>query len=231
MHQLPLDIPFPKLQGRDDFIVSDCNKLAVEWINRWPDWPKPGHCLNLVGPAGAGKSHLAAIWQGMCGAHLCDDPAALDTIMANDAVPLVVLDKIDRAFDWLEENLFHLFTRCDNQSGGLLILSEKPISQMHWDLADLRSRMRGTAMVSIALPDDALAYVLLEKYFIDRQMVAPKAMLTYLVSRMDRSFRAIQTIAVALDRRSISEKRPLSVALARLVLGEMPKNSDLIISD
>ena len=226
MHQLSLDMPFPKLKGRDDFIVSDCNKLAAEWINRWPDWPKPGHSLNLVGPTGAGKSHLAAIWQEMCGARLCEDPAALDTIMENDTVPLVVLDKIDGAFDWLEELLFHLFTRCDNQSGGLLILSEKPIAQMRWDLADLRSRMRGTAMVSIALPDDALVYALLEKYFFDRQMVAPKAMLTYLVSRMDRSFLAIQTIAVALDRRSLAEKRPLSVALARLVLSEMPKNSD-----
>ena len=226
MHQLSLDMPFPKLQGRDDFIVSDCNKLAAGWINRWPNWPKPGHSLNLVGPSGAGKSHLAAIWQDMCGARLCDGPAALSTIMEKDTVPLVVLDKIDGAFDWLEELLFHLFTRCDNQSGGLLILSEKPIAQMRWDLADLRSRMRGTAMVSIALPDDALVYALLEKYFFDRQMVAPKAMLTYLVSRMDRSFLAIQTIAVALDRRSLAEKRPLSVALARLVLSEMPKNSD-----
>ena len=33
---------------------------------------------------------------------------------------------------------------------------------MHWDLADLRSRMRGVAMASIDLPDDALVYALLE---------------------------------------------------------------------
>ena len=26
--QQPLDIPFPKLQGRDDFIIGACNKLA-----------------------------------------------------------------------------------------------------------------------------------------------------------------------------------------------------------
>ena len=52
MQQMPLEMPFPKLQGRDDFIISDCNRLAAAWINRWPDWPKPGHSLNLVGPAG-----------------------------------------------------------------------------------------------------------------------------------------------------------------------------------
>jgi len=220
MQQLPLDMPFAKLQGRDDFIVSDCNKLAAAWINRWPDWPKPGRSLNLVGPAGAGKSHLAAIWQELCGAQLCDQPAALAAVMADDAVPLVVIDKIDRA-DWPEETLFHLFNRCDGQSGGLLILSEQPIAQMHWDLADLRSRMRGVAMASIALPDDALVYALLDKYFTDRQMVAPQAMLTYLLSRMERSFYAIQTIAAALDRRSIADKKPLSVTLARLALQDM----------
>ena len=71
MQQMPLDIRFPKLQGREDFIIGACNRLAAAWINRWPDWPKPGHSLNLVGPAGAGKSHLAAIWQEMCGARQC----------------------------------------------------------------------------------------------------------------------------------------------------------------
>ena len=220
MQQLPLDIPFARLQGRDDFIVSDSNKLAAEWIHRWPDWPKPSRSLNLVGPTGAGKSHLAAIWQELCGAQLCDEPAALAAIMADDAVPLVIIDKIDWA-DWPEESLFHLFNRCDGQLGGLLILSEQPIAQMDWGLADLRSRMRGVAMASIALPDDALVYALLDKYFTDRQMVAPKAMLTYLVSRMERSFYAIHKIAAALDRRSIAEKKPLSAALARLVLQDM----------
>ena len=220
MQQMPLDMRFPKFQGRDDFIIGACNRLAAAWINRWPDWPKPGHSLNLVGPAGAGKSHLAAIWQEMCGARLCDHPAELASIMADRNVPFVVLDKIDGAFDWPEDTLFHLFTRCDVESGGLLMLSEQPVAQMHWDLADLRSRMRGVAMASIDLPDDALVYALLEKYFADRQLLAPPAMLRYLISRMERSFDAVQTIAAALDRRSIADKKPLSVGLARLVLHE-----------
>ena len=221
MQQMPLDMPFPKLCGRDNFIIGACNRLAAAWINRWPDWPKPGHSLNLVGPGGAGKSHLAAIWQEMCGARLCEQPAELDNILADGDVPLVILDKIDCAFDWPEDMLFHLFTRCDIESGGLLMLSEQPVAQMHWDLADLRSRMRGVAMASIDLPDDALIYALLEKYFADRQLLAPTSMLRYLVSRMERSFGAVQKIAVAIDQRSIADKKPLSVGLARLVLNEL----------
>ena len=226
MKQMPLDMPFPNLHRRDNFIIGACNRLAAAWINRWPDWPKPGHSLNLVGPGRAGKSHLAAIWQEMCGARLCDQPAELANILADGDVPLVVLDKIDCAFDWPEDILFHLFTRCDIESGGLLMLSEQPVAQMHWDLADLRSRMRGVAMASIDLPDDALIYALLEKYFADRQLLAPPAMLRYLVSRMERSFDAVQTVAAALDRRSIADKKPLSVGLARLVLYELQASPD-----
>ena len=100
------------------------------------------------------------------------------------------------------------------------MLSEQPVTQMHWDLADLRSRMRGVAMASIDLPDDALLFALFEKYFTERQLLAPPTMLRYLVSRMERSFDAVQTIAAALDRRSIADKKPLSVGLARLVLLE-----------
>jgi len=226
MQQMPLDMPLPRLKGRDDFIIGACNMLAAAWINRWPDWPKPGHSLNLVGPGGAGKSHLAAIWQEMCGARLCDHPAELTSIMADDDVPRVILDKIDGAFDWPEDTLFHLFTRCDVESGGLLMLSEQPVTQMHWDLADLRSRMRGVATAFIDLPDDALVYALLEKYFADRQLLAPPAMLSYLLKRMERSFEAIQTIVAALDRRSIADKKPLSIGLARLVLHELQAPPD-----
>ena len=221
MQQMPLDIRFPKLHGRNDFIIGSCNRLAAAWINRWPNWPNPSHCLNLVGPAGAGKSHLAAIWQNMCGAHLCDHPTELDFVMADSNVRFVVLDKIDGAIDWPEETLFHLFNRCVIESGGLLMLSEQPVAQMHWDLADLRSRMRGVGMASIDLPDDALIYELLEKSFFDRQLLAPPAMLRYLVSRMERTFDAVQTIVTALDRRSIADKKPLSIHMARLVLQEL----------
>ena len=67
MKQLPLELPFRQLAGRSDFIVSDCNALAVTLIDQWPDWRGSCRALNLVGPPGAGKSHLAAIWQSVIG--------------------------------------------------------------------------------------------------------------------------------------------------------------------
>jgi len=80
--------------------------------------------------------------------------------------------------------------------------------------------MRAVNLAQIELPDDNLLFALLNKYFADRQMMAPPAMLSYLIKRMERSFTAVPRLAAALDRRSIAEKKPLSVALARDVLDD-----------
>jgi chromosomal replication initiation ATPase DnaA len=220
MKQLPLELPFRQVAGRADFIVSDCNALAVASIDQWPDWRGSCRALNLVGPPGAGKSHLAAIWQLLIGdshhfvrleaGHIPPEPA------------FYVLDNIDAVDRWDEEALFHFFNRCAADQGGLLLLSQTPVGQMDWQLPDLRSRMRAMNMARIDLPDDDLLYALFDKYFSDRQMLAPPSLLYYLVGRMERSFSAVQNIATALDCRSLAERKPLSISLARAMFDELP---------
>ena len=133
-----------------------------------------------------------------------------------------VFDNIDANDKWNEEALFHFFNRCAADQGGSLLLSQTPVGQMNWQLPDLRSRMRAVNMARINLPDDDLLYALLDKYFADRQMLASPSLLTYLVGRMERSFSAVQNIACALDRRSMAERKPLSVSLARAMFDELP---------
>jgi len=220
MMQLPLEMPFRRVLGRNDFILSDCNAIAAAMIDQWPDWPGRCRALNLVGPAGAGKSHLAAIWQALLDVdNILTELPADAGLSAEAGQPFFVLDALTDSAAWDEEALFHLFNRCGDDAGGLLLLSETAVGQMNWQLPDLKSRMRAVHVARIDLPDDELLYALLEKYFSERQIVAPPAMLRYLVGRMERSFTAVQMIGKAVDQRSIAEKRPLSVALARDVMG------------
>lgn len=219
MKQLPLEFPFRQLAGREDFVVSDCNALAVASIDRWPNWPGGCRALNIVGPAGAGKSHLAAIWQSIVQKSQRLTGLAVDQKLLHPT--FYVLDNVNCSTAWNEEALFHCFNRCATEMGGILLLSRIPVGQMDWQLPDLRSRMRAVNLVLIDLPDDDLLFALLEKYFADRQILAPRAMLTYIVGRMERSFTAAQRLAAAIDYRSVAEKKPLSVALARAVLDEL----------
>ena len=64
--QLALALPYAESFARDDFLTGASNKAALGLIERWPDWPD--RALGLVGPEGAGKSHLASIWADIAGA-------------------------------------------------------------------------------------------------------------------------------------------------------------------
>ena len=64
--QLALALPHAESFAREDFLAGAPNEAALAMIERWPDWPD--RVLALVGPEGAGKSHLAAIWAEIAGA-------------------------------------------------------------------------------------------------------------------------------------------------------------------
>jgi hypothetical protein len=60
IRQLAFDLPGREAMTRADFFVSPSNALALQAVDGWRDWP--GRKLLLVGPEGAGKTHLAQIW-------------------------------------------------------------------------------------------------------------------------------------------------------------------------
>jgi len=64
--QLALALPHAESFAREDFLGGNSNAAALRLIEQWPDWPD--RVLALVGPEGAGKSHLAAIWAEIAGA-------------------------------------------------------------------------------------------------------------------------------------------------------------------
>ena len=58
--QLTFRWPHSPSFAREDFLSAPSNHEALTAIERWPNWA--GRMLMLVGPEGAGKSHLGAIW-------------------------------------------------------------------------------------------------------------------------------------------------------------------------
>src|SRR5215813_8593472 len=104
--QLPLALGFRERFGREDFLAGPSNAAALALIERWPDWP--GRAVALVGPEGAGKSHLAAIWAQESGARFLAGRALADANLpaALATGALVVEDLAAPAVD--ERALFHL---------------------------------------------------------------------------------------------------------------------------
>ena len=60
--QLIFKFPTYQAYKKEDFYVSPSNQEAYDFINSWPKWIK--RIINIFGPSGSGKSHLASILKG-----------------------------------------------------------------------------------------------------------------------------------------------------------------------
>lgn len=217
--QLTLDLPVRTALGRDDFFVSPANAIAVAMIDAPGRWPQ-GKLL-LVGPEGAGKSHLAAIWAGAAGAAVTDVRNLTEnTVPALAAVGRALVENAHEAAGdaRLEAALFHLHNLLLAGGGQLLLTANAAPTLWGLVLPDLKSRMEATTSVTIAAPDDALLSAVFLKLFADRQVQVAPGLISYLVARTDRSFAAAHRIVATLDARALALGRPVTRALAAEVL-------------
>ena len=128
----------------------------------------------------------------------------------------MVLDPAEPIADELA--LLQLYNRLREQGGHLLLTARRPVAAWGVRLPDLASRLRAAPAVAIGAPDDALLAALLVKLFDDRQLAVSEGVIGYLVRHMERSFAAARAVVEALDRHSLRDRRPVTVALARAVL-------------
>ncbi len=215
-HQLALALGHDESFAREDFLVSRAIAAALDLVERWPDWP--GRIMVLVGPEGAGKSHLAAIWAGAAGARLVSaralDESAVPGALAAGA--LVIEELMAGAVD--ERALFHLLNLAREQNAYVLITARTLPAGFDIALPDLGSRLRALPVVTLAAPDDALLRGVLAKLFADRQLTVDATVIDFLLARMERSVAAAAAIVAALDQAALSQKRPVTRALAAELL-------------
>lgn len=222
--QLVLDLAHRPALGRGDFLVSPCNEAAVAWIDRWPDWPARG--LALYGPAGSGKSHLAAVWQARSGAKpLPPDMLRAGALPPDSGAPSNWL--LENGAEMLagraaEEALFHLYNRLAAHGGNVLVTARTPPARWPVALRDLASRLAAMPSVEIKPPDDRMMTALFGKLFRDRQIEVPGEVILYIVQRIERSCAAVSEAVDLLDRAALARRRPITLPLARaaLSLGE-----------
>lgn len=216
--QLVFDLPVDTAFGRDDFFASDANAQAVAAIEGWADWPLSK--LVLVGPAGAGKSHLARIWADMARAEVIHARADWQADAITGAVCVEDVHALagDRA---LEEKLFHLHN-IQAQKGAVLLMTGKGFpSGWKIGLPDLASRLQGSQLVQLGAPDDRLLAAVLLKQCADRQLQVEPGVVDYILRRAERSFAGMRDMVAALDRLSLQRKRPVGQGMVRETLARM----------
>ena len=224
--QLPLALGHRAASGRADFLVAPCNAEAVAWIDQYPDWHGGG--VVLWGEAACGKSHLTEVWRDRSGGRIvaADEVAGLDPHAVVAAVPALAIEDVDGDGDGGglgaagETATFHLYNLLREQNKLMLLTGRAAPSRWPVGLADLRSRVLALPAVGIGLPDDETVRAVLAKLFDDRQLSVDEKVLSFAVSRMERSFAAAWRLVAAVDAASLARRQAVTVALVRQVLAE-----------
>ncbi|HZV83739.1 MAG TPA: chromosomal replication initiator DnaA [Brevundimonas sp.] len=214
--RLPLQRDLPG--GAEGFVVSDCNRAAVEALADWPG--VIGGTIAICGPKGCGKSRLAQIWAERVGAvALHGGEAALIDPLEIEGRPVM----LDRARDVDDETLFHLINLAQATGGAMLLVARSSPSTWEATLPDLRSRLDSIPSVPIEAPDDAVLAAMLEARFAERGIRPAGDVILYLVRRIDRSSAAASAVVEQLD----ALHRPVTRALAREAIEGSDPGGDL----
>lgn len=224
--QLVLPFTPRTCHGGEDFLVADCNREAIAWLDRWPEWPAPG--LVVHGPAACGKSHLVQVFLDHSGGtRITAQSLASDIAELSFEFPAVAVDDADLMIrEGLERPLLHLFNGVKEASGRLLLTGSGAPGRWPFRLADLASRLRSLPAAGIDPPDDSVLTALIVKLFYDRQVAIDEGVPEYVLARVARSFAAVRAAVDRIDAASLAQRRRVSVALVRDVLAKETPEQD-----
>lgn len=213
--QLVFDLARAPCFDRDDFLVSAANEAAVAAVRAWPDWP--GRMLLLVGPPGAGKSHLSAIWAADVGATVARANEHMPATFWDGGGRSVLVEDCDAAAV-AETALFHTINLA-RETGGWLLMTARS-APGSWGLAtpDLLSRLRFARLVAIEPADTELMTAVMLKLFADRQIAVDADVISYASRHCEQSLDAARRFVAAVDDASLSAGRRITRPLAAATL-------------
>ena len=213
--QLILKFPSQQAFKKEDFYVSSSNQEAYDFINSWPKWVK--RIINIFGPSGSGKSHLASMLKNKTSCLWIDSKDLNDkTFLKFKTKEALILENLNETIP--EKLLFTLWNVALQDNKYFLITSTKPINLYKFKMNDLVSRVNSSLIIGISLPSDDLISVILAKNFSDKQIKVDKKHIDYIIKRIDRSYEKISQFILTLDKYSLKKGTPFSLKLIKEVL-------------
>lgn len=223
--QLTFDLPYRQALAAEDFLVSHCNEVAVGYVDRWPDWPHPSALI--VGPEGAGKSHLANVWRLRTGAaSIAASALAEEAIGSIEASRALLVEDLDRGLAD-ETLLFHLLNLARERRHSILLTSRRAAADLSVALPDLSSRLKAVPMVRIEPPDEGLLRAVLVKLFADRQLAIEPQIISYVALHMERSMAVAARVVARIDTLALATHRKVTRALAAEAMSTLSGEHEL----
>lgn len=224
--QIPLPLT-PRREGRFEDFVAGPNCAVLEALKHVAE--EGAANIFLSGEPGSGKTHLL---NALCfetrkrdqrAFYLAlqrlpvDAIASLQGLEQYDLVCVDDLDVIAGQQNW-EEALFHCFNRIREAGGRLVVSSDTRLSALNLVLPDLASRLTWGLRLRLEPLDDHFKLEVLKRQAGMRGMSLPQDVQAYLLKHGDRSLPALLATLERLHQAVLTDKRRITVPLAREVL-------------
>jgi len=206
LNQLLLDFDYKQNFKDEDFYVGKSNFFTFELINKWPKWEK--NFLNVSGEKYSGKTHLTNIFlKKFKGIRIETSSLNDESLKTIKSYQNIVLE--DLCLNVNEKLIYTLFNIIDQDNKFLVITSIKPISEINFQLEDLRSRTKNCLLAKIENPDDELMFALILKNLSDRQITLDKKLIDFIIKRVERSYGKIFEFIYKIDMISLKKKKAI----------------------
>ncbi|MDR0942720.1 MAG: hypothetical protein LBM19_03885 [Holosporales bacterium] len=215
---LPVSWAFPRKAS--DFVVSDCNSYAFEWLEKWP-FRIRDNFVCLVGEKGSGKTHLANIWAARQNAEII---SSLDEAfnkwydISSSDVPqkYFVFDDADELND--DVLMFYIYNTIKAKNAYLLMTAKTYPYKWNLKLSDVKSRMSTVNIIRIQRPNEKAISSIIEKMLLQRGIPAKKPIIEYIANRIERSYESINYWIKQIDEKLTDEKSKISLKFVKTII-------------
>jgi DnaA family protein len=201
LKQLLLDIQPLAPATLDNFIAGD-NAEALHSLKMAIDGANEARFIYLWGPPGSGKSHLL---------QACNDLAH------EHDLPLSAVDDVHTLDDEAQIELFNYFNQL-RASGGILITSGIAAPTQMGLRDDLATRLAWGLVYQLHPLSDEEKAKALKTHAKERGMKLPDEVVDYCLRYLRRDLPTLMAVLNALDKWSLTEKKPVTVPMLKKLL-------------
>ena len=196
--QLLLD--FPRIDpAQRPVIETGPYRSVIGTLRRWKSWPEGQ--LAITGEAFSGKTRLLRLWAADAGAALTTGAALAAADIGEISgltVTALAVDDADLGESGL--NLFAALNLCRNRGAPVLLAGGREPGGWYADPPDLGSRLKAMPVAAINAPDDETLGLRLSEECARRHLNLPDESVTYLATRMERTWESISRVADQVER-------------------------------
>ncbi len=201
MKQLLLDIQ-PLAPATLDNFIAGSNEEALHSLKMAIDGANEARFIYLWGAPGSGKSHLLQ--------------ACHDLAFERD-LPLSVVDDVNTLDEEAQIELFNYFNQL-RASGGILITSGNAAPTQMELRDDLATRLAWGLVYQLHPLSDEEKAKALKTHAKERGMKLPDEVVDYCLRYLRRDLPTLMAVLNALDKWSLTEKKPVTVPMLKKLL-------------